>query len=68
MADDDINGPTNVVIACLVDDENCDNYRRWFVEQIIGQGARDRLLSIVLFTLTSFNRQQKEKDGVWELG
>jgi len=26
------------------------------------------LLSIVLFTLTSFNRQQKEKDGVWELG
>jgi len=41
MADDDINRLTNVVIACLVDDENCDNYRRWFVEQIIGQGTRD---------------------------
>ncbi len=41
LADDDLNGLTNLVIACLVDDENCNNYRQWFVEQITDQGAKD---------------------------
>ena len=59
VADDDLNGLTNIVIACLVDDENCNNYRRWFVEQVIDQGAKD---PVAVHRAVYFNLIQQAAD------
>lgn len=38
-ATDDVNGLVNVLIFCLIEDDNYNNYRQWLVAQVLGNSS-----------------------------
>jgi len=64
-ATDDVNGLVNVLLFCLIEDDNYNNYRKWLVAQVLGNpSVKSDVATQGMFTDLTQQAADLERRGI----